>query len=119
VVAEFRGPGAHHNYDDSDSGYDMDMSKGSENKGRIILLGDGSEALTGPDDAAMFDHDDEDKDLESQVPVFKAEEKNGENNKSKNLSNDPPNLEATPKPDDDSPPSKESTEKKSNAPNSN
>jgi protein phosphatase PTC2/3 len=49
----------------------MDISKGSNNKkGRIILLGDGSEDLTGPEDTEMFDRDDEDKDLESQVHVF-------------------------------------------------
>jgi protein phosphatase 2C family protein 2/3 len=117
MVAEFRGPGVHHNYDDSDSGYDMDMSRGPENKGRIILLGDGSEAATGLD-TAMFDHDDEDKDLESQVPVFKAEEKGEEHDKNRNLSDNPSNPEATPKLGDDSPASKESTEKKSNTPKS-
>lgn len=33
--------------------------------GRIILLGDGTEVVTDSDD--MFDHDEEDKDLDSQV----------------------------------------------------
>lgn len=65
-AAEFRGPGVHHNFDDSDSGYDMDMAQGggSRNiisggrKGRIILLGDGSEILTGPeDDSDLIDGD--------------------------------------------------------------
>ncbi|KAM5352546.1 hypothetical protein ACJ41O_005268 [Fusarium nematophilum] len=51
--AEFRGPGVHHNFEDSDSGYEMD----SENKGRSF----------GVDDTEMFDNADEDKDLESQV----------------------------------------------------
>ncbi|UNI20816.1 Protein-serine/threonine phosphatase [Purpureocillium takamizusanense] len=51
--AEFRGPGVHHNYEDSDSGYEMD----AENKGKSF----------GVDDTEMFDNTDEDKDLESQV----------------------------------------------------
>ncbi|KAK7431728.1 Protein phosphatase 2C 2 [Neonectria magnoliae] len=71
--AEFRGPGVHHNFEDSDSGYEMD----AENKGRafgvggyrgrVIFLGDGTEVLTDSDDTEMFDNDDEDKDLASQV----------------------------------------------------
>lgn len=70
--AEFRGPGVHHNFDDSDSGYDVDMDQkskpfGGNQRGRIILLGDGTEVLTDSDDTEMFDHGDEDRDLESQV----------------------------------------------------
>ena len=62
-AAEFRGPGVHHNFDDSDSGYDMDMNRSSNvisggRKGRIILLGDGSEILTGSEDTDMADNDD-------------------------------------------------------------
>lgn len=63
----------HHNYEDSDSGYEMDAdgkSKGfgvGGSRGRIIFLGDGTEVLTGSDDTEMFDNADEDKDLESQV----------------------------------------------------
>jgi len=73
VVAEFRGPGVHHNFDDSDSGYDVDIDSRSRSadgnqRGRIILLGDGTEVLTDSDDTEMFDHGEEDKDLESQVP---------------------------------------------------
>jgi protein phosphatase 2C family protein 2/3 len=72
TTAEFRGPGVHHNFDDSDSGYDVDMdnklkSFGGNQRGRIILLGDGTEVLTDSDDTEMFDHGDEDKDLDSQV----------------------------------------------------
>jgi len=52
--AEFRGPGVHHNYEDSDSSYDMD---GGENKSKSY----------GADDTEMFENADEDKDLESQV----------------------------------------------------
>ncbi|ATZ48811.1 Bcptc3 [Botrytis cinerea B05.10] len=71
--AEFRGPGVHHNFDDSDSGYDVDMDQklksfGGNPRGRIILLGDGTEVLTDSDDTEMFDHSEEDKDLASQVP---------------------------------------------------
>lgn len=70
-LAEFRGPGVHHNFDDSDSGYDVNLEQSnrafsSNQSGRIILLGDGSEVLTDSDDTEMFDHD-EDKDLASQV----------------------------------------------------
>ncbi len=72
-LAEFRGPGVHHNFDDSDSGYDVDMDQklksfGGNQRGRIILLGDGTEVLTDSDDTEMFDHGEEDKDLASQVP---------------------------------------------------
>jgi protein phosphatase 2C family protein 2/3 len=70
IIAEFRGPGVHHNFEDSDSGYDVDIGSrsASENApGRIILLGDGTEVLTDSDDTEMFDHGEEDKDLESQV----------------------------------------------------
>ncbi|KAI0098702.1 putative serine/threonine phosphatase 2C ptc2 [Nemania sp. FL0031] len=71
--AEFRGPGVHHNNDDSDSGYDLDLDSRSRNygpggyKGRIIFLGDGTEVLTDSDDAEMFDNSEEDRDLSSQV----------------------------------------------------
>ena len=61
----------HHNFDDSDSGYDVDMDQkksfGGNQRGRIILLGDGTEVLTDSDDTEMFDHSEEDKDLVSQV----------------------------------------------------
>jgi protein phosphatase 2C family protein 2/3 len=60
----------HHNFDDSDSGYDEDSKMKnfiSQTRGRIILLGDGTEILTDSDDTEMFDHIEEDKDLASQV----------------------------------------------------
>lgn len=73
-IAEFRGPGVHHNFDDSDSGYDVDAErKGGKSfglggyKGRIIFLGDGTEVLTDSEDTEMFDNAEEDRDLESQV----------------------------------------------------
>lgn len=71
--AEFRGPGVHHNYEDSDSGYEVDADNKGKSfgvggyRGRIIFLGDGTEVLTDSDDTEMFDNADEDKDLESQV----------------------------------------------------
>lgn len=75
LAAEFRGPGVHHNWEDSDSGYELDADSGSKGKsfgvggyrGRIIFLGDGTEVLTDSDDTEMFDNADEDKDLASQV----------------------------------------------------
>ncbi|CAG9943930.1 unnamed protein product [Clonostachys rosea f. rosea IK726] len=76
--AEFRGPGVHHNYEDSDSGYEMDAENKGKSfgvggyKGRIIFLGDGTEVLTDSDDTGMFDNADEDKDLESQVSKSSA-----------------------------------------------
>jgi protein phosphatase 2C family protein 2/3 len=78
-AAEFRGPGVHHSFDDSDSGYDVDTDSrsrpfGNNNgsgpggyRGRIIFLGDGSEVLTDSDDTEMLDNSEEDKDLASQV----------------------------------------------------
>ncbi|CZS92308.1 probable protein phosphatase 2C [Rhynchosporium agropyri] len=77
--AEFRGPGVHHNFDDSDSGYDVDMDQksksfGGNQRGRIILLGDGTEVLTDSDDTEMFDRSEEDRDLDSQVSKGQAAE---------------------------------------------
>ncbi|KAH9218858.1 protein phosphatase-like protein 2C [Leptodontidium sp. 2 PMI_412] len=75
--SEFRGPGVHHNFDDSDSGYDVDMDQksrsfGGNQRGRIILLGDGTEVLTDSDDTEMFDRSEEDRDLASQVSKGQA-----------------------------------------------
>jgi protein phosphatase 2C family protein 2/3 len=76
--AEFRGPGVHHNYEDSDSGYEVDAENKGKSfgvggyRGRIIFLGDGTEVLTDSDDTEMFDNADEDKDLESQVSKTSA-----------------------------------------------
>jgi protein phosphatase 2C family protein 2/3 len=73
TLAEFRGPGVHHNFDDSDSGYDVDSEKSGRSfgiggyRGRIIFLGDGTEVLTDSDDTEMFDNSEEDRDLASQV----------------------------------------------------
>jgi protein phosphatase 2C family protein 2/3 len=81
--AEFRGPGVHHNYDDSDTGYDVDAEDKSKTfgvggyKGRIIFLGDGTEVLTDSDDAEMFDNSEEDKDLASQVTKKTSADEDG------------------------------------------
>ncbi|KAL2148382.1 hypothetical protein VTH82DRAFT_2302 [Thermothelomyces myriococcoides] len=80
--AEFRGPGVHHNFDESDSGYDQEDQKQGKSfgiggyKGRIIFLGDGTEVLTDSDDTEMFDNSEEDKDLASQVSKSASQEGN-------------------------------------------
>ena len=70
-TAEFRGPGVRHNFEDSGDDYDLDLDQRTRGiggrSGRIILLGDGTEVLTESDETEMFDHEEEDKDLESQV----------------------------------------------------
>ncbi|KAH7094471.1 phosphatase 2C-domain-containing protein [Paraphoma chrysanthemicola] len=72
--AEFRGPGVHHRIDDSPDDIDMDLDQrfrpNSGLGGRIILLGDGTEISTDAPDSDMFDHEDEDKDLDSQVDKY-------------------------------------------------
>lgn len=84
--AEFRGPGVHHNFDDTDDHADPSASFPDPQRnqpiglsgynGRIIFLGDGTEVLTNSSpDADMVDVTDEDKDLESQVS--KGERKEG------------------------------------------
>ena len=69
-IAEFRGPGVRHRYDDSGDDFELDMdqrNRGFGGRGRIILLGDGTEVLTdGADDHEIVDED-EDKDLDSQA----------------------------------------------------
>lgn len=74
-LAEFRGPGVHHSFDDNDSGNDYDNDSSSKGKsfgvggyrGRVIFLGDGTEVLTDPDDTEMFDNAEEDNDVANQV----------------------------------------------------
>ena len=62
----------HHRYDDNSDDYDMDMDQrtrgfGGSLGGRIILLSDGTELSHDNDDTEMFDNDDEERDLDSQV----------------------------------------------------
>lgn len=70
-TAEFRGPGMRQNFEDSGDDYDLDLDQRNRGvggrSGRIILLGDGTEVLTDSDETEMFDHEEEDKDLASQV----------------------------------------------------
>lgn len=70
-IAESRGPGVRHHFEDSGDDYELysdPRARGIGGRsGRIILLGDGTEVLTDSDDTEMFDHDEEDKDLESQA----------------------------------------------------
>lgn len=75
--AEFRGPGMRQNFEDSGDDYDLDMDRRNRGvggrSGRIILLGDGTEVLTDSDETEMFDHEEEDKDLASQVSKGQTE----------------------------------------------
>lgn len=90
--AEFRGPGVHHRVDDSPDDIDMDLDHrfrpNSGLGGRIILLGDGTEISADAADSDMFDHDDEDKDLDSQVSKFceegKSKGSNGDSETARN-----------------------------------
>jgi protein phosphatase PTC2/3 len=90
-IAEFRGPGVHHRYDENSDDYDMDMDQrtrfgGFGNAGgsgsRIILLSDGPEATGENGDADMFDHADEDRDLDAQVS--KVEDSDSEDDGARN-----------------------------------
>ena len=84
-AAEFRGPGIHHRYDDSPEDFDMEMMAQDHRarsfgnlSGRIILLGDGTEIDPNGPDADMFDHEDEDGDLEHQVNRVEEVDDDGE-----------------------------------------
>lgn len=71
-VAEFRGPGARHSFDqESPDDYDLDIRRyrGGRN-GRIILLGDGSEKVLtdSTEDSEMFDHSMDDASDEDSKP---------------------------------------------------
>lgn len=61
--AEFRGPGVHHNFDDSDSGYDMDMAA-DRNGARNIISGD---------DTDMRDGDAEEEQKEATLKAERAQ----------------------------------------------
>lgn len=74
-IADSRGPGVRHHFEDSGDDYELysDSRRGiGSRSGRIILLGDGTEVLTDSDDTEMFDHDEEDKDLESQASHWRS-----------------------------------------------
>ncbi|KAJ4365111.1 Protein phosphatase 2C 2 [Neocucurbitaria cava] len=63
--------------DDIDMDLDHRFRPNSGLGGRVILLGDGTEISSEAHDGDMFDNDDEDKDLESQVNKYNKEESNG------------------------------------------
>ncbi|KAH0533977.1 hypothetical protein FGG08_007414 [Glutinoglossum americanum] len=69
--SELRGPVTQSYRDDSPDDFDHELDHRMRDlgrpQGRIIILGDGTEVMTDSDDTEMFDHDEEDKDLESQV----------------------------------------------------
>ena len=80
-------------YEDTDDDFDRDLDQRTRGvggrSGRIILLGDGTEVLTDSDEQEMFDHDEEDKDLESQATRGQLQTKSSESR----------NREATPGPE--------------------
>ena len=57
-LAEFRGPGIKHQFEDSGDDYEMDLNNNNHGPGRIIFLGDGKEPL------ADGNEEDSDKDFE-------------------------------------------------------
>jgi len=74
VLAEFRGKQTPDDeIDEFDTDLDHRMSL-SQKKGRIIILGDGTEVLTDTNDSEIFDEDsEEDQDLERQATKLQAE----------------------------------------------
>lgn len=87
--AEFRGPGAHHRFDASDEDEYMDMDQRTRllggRGGRVILLGDGTEIITGSgddeDDVDMGEAEEvDDSDIEEQIKKGQADgsKSNGE-----------------------------------------
>jgi protein phosphatase 2C family protein 2/3 len=63
---------------------DMDSrfrpNNGGGGGGRVILLGDGTEVSTEGHDGDLFDNEDEDKDLDSQVNKYNQEDDNKSRN---------------------------------------
>jgi len=78
--AEFRGPGIHHAIDDNSDDIDMELDHrfrpgNGVGNSRVIFLGDSTGISSHEHDGEMFDHDDEDKDLDSQVDKFHTDNK--------------------------------------------
>ena len=71
LTAEMRAPGQRpsNRFEDSGDEYDAELHGGNfgGRSGRIILLGNGTEVLTESDEQEVFDHEDDDRDLENQV----------------------------------------------------
>lgn len=78
--AEFRGPGVHHTFDDSDhSGFEQENGNQrsqtwGNSRGQFILSGNNIQFLTDSDDTEMFDREDEEKDLDNQVTKSEKKE---------------------------------------------
>ncbi|KAL8656844.1 MAG: hypothetical protein Q9226_002516 [Calogaya cf. arnoldii] len=76
--AEIRaiGQGGQKRLEDSGDDYDVELDKQGSGyggrSGRIILLGNGTEVLTDSDEQEVFDHEDDDRDLENQVSKHDA-----------------------------------------------
>ncbi|KAL9606070.1 MAG: hypothetical protein Q9179_000750 [Wetmoreana sp. 5 TL-2023] len=81
--AEVRAPGqrGRNRLEDSGDDYDLELDKQSSGfggrSGRIILLGNGTEVLTDSDEQEVFDHEDDDRDLENQVRKHDAKASKG------------------------------------------
>lgn len=77
-AAESRAPGqrARHPTEDSSDDYEGDLDKQGSGfggrSGRIILLGNGTEVVTDSDEQEVFDHEDDDRDLENQISKHSA-----------------------------------------------
>jgi protein phosphatase 2C family protein 2/3 len=84
--AQFRGPGVHNNFDDSPDEFDERNRPGS---GRIIMVGDGTEALSDSDDDDMFDDEEEkEKDEEALKKITKKDKNEDEEMKEVALKSD-------------------------------
>ncbi|KAI4197009.1 MAG: hypothetical protein LQ350_006196 [Teloschistes chrysophthalmus] len=81
--AESRAPGqrARHLPEDSSDDYDVDLDKQGSGfggrSGRIILLGNGTEVVTDSEEQEVFDHEDDDRDLENQISKHSAHASKG------------------------------------------
>lgn len=82
-AAESRAPGqrARHLPEDSSDDYDVDLDKQGSGfggrSGRIILLGNGTEVVTDSEEQEVFDHEDDDRDLENQISKHSAHASKG------------------------------------------
>jgi hypothetical protein len=107
--AEFRGPGAHNRFDASDEDEYMDMDQRTRllggRGGRVILLGDGTEIITGSgddDDVDMGEAEEvDDSDIEEQIKKGQAESSSAKTNT--NGEQDRVQREATPGPKTEEP----------------
>lgn len=116
MIAEHRGPGVHHGFDNENDDYEMpmDLDHRAQALSRlargIILLPDGTGFATGSGfggshlpadsndkDADMFDNDEEDRDLEAQVP--KGSTPSGSSSENESPTDERSRREETPAPE--------------------